>query len=135
MFEQITLTISQLFGMPGQPDTTVLVALILFILLFVDFLIIFKGITLFSTFVSTILALGLCVIATASGIIPSIVLFLTNTIGYFLAIVLIVGIKIGSSIFELLISQKMKKDKEFRKKLNIEKYEKLAEQVGKKTSK
>jgi membrane-bound ClpP family serine protease len=124
--------ITQFFGLSGQPSTAVLVAIILFILLFVDFLIIFKGVTLFSSLVSTILALGLCMIATLSGIIPSITLFLTNSVGYFFAIVIIVGIKIGSSIFELMIAQKMKKDKKFKEKIEEEAGKKLLRHVGKK---
>ena len=123
--------IAQFFGLSGQPFPTLLVAIILFILLFVDFLIIFKGVTLFSSLVSTILALGLCLIATLSGIIPSITLFLTNTVGYFFAIVIVVGIKIGSSIFELMIAQKMKKNKEFKEKVEEEAGKKLLRQVGK----
>lgn len=132
MIDYIFSFIAPLFRISGQHFTILIVAIILFFLLFIDFGIILKNF-LFSSFVSWFLAFGLSLIAAVSGVIAAIVFFLVGIAGYIGAILVLLGFKVGSSIIELSLAKRLKSDKKFREKIEEEAGLKMLRAVGKKS--
>lgn len=132
MIDSIALFISQALGMEGQHFTTLVVGTVLFFLLFIDFGIILKNFTSFSSFVAWIMALGLCIIGTASGMISFIVLPLVEAIGFIGATLVLIGAKVGASVAELMVAQRTKSQKRIKEEIEKKSAEKMFKEVGKK---
>jgi hypothetical protein len=127
MFDPFMQVIGAIFGVSGQTTAVIFVALLFFIIIFIDFGIIFKNLTAFSSVVAWILAFGMAILATLSGVVATIVMFFIPLFGYIGATLVLLALKVGSTIIELMIAKKLKSKKEFRKKLKKEKYDKFIE--------
>jgi len=130
MIDSVVFFISQALGMSGQHFTTIIVGVILFFLLFIDFGIILKNFSAFSSWVAWIIAFGLCVLLTTTGLIGIIALFFIGLVGYIGAALILVGIKVFFTVIELSISNKLKKDKEKERKVKEEIGRKASEKIG-----
>ncbi len=135
MIDYVINFIAQALGMSGEHFTIILVGIVLFILLFIDFGIIINNFTAFSPWVAWVIAFLLCAAASVTGIINLIALFFTGIFGYLGATLVLILLKVGASILELLISKKLKKDKEKRKEFERKQGKKLFETVGRQITK
>ena len=111
--------------------TIIILAIVTFLLFFIEFSKIIKDYTLFSPYVAWIMGFALSCVLAITGSIASIVTFLANSFGFIAAIIIILVFFTGAYILNALVDLKLNKDKRKRKKMEQEVGKKFLETVGK----
>ena len=129
--DSIIMWLGQFLGVSGEPYQVVFVALIFWIFLFIFFARALKGFTGFSNPIAVLISLLLSFLAIFLGILSPIILPLVNLLGFMGATLLILFIFVGYLIIQGLIDKKLKEDKKYKKKFEIEIGKKAFQEFGK----
>lgn len=120
IFGPVVYILSQFFKIVGEPVTTVIVALILFMVIFINFGLILRDFTLFSEWVAWVIAFALCLALSLTGTFAMIVKLIVALLGYIFAVLIILVIAIIIMTIIVTLSKSRRKIKKKEEKIKIE---------------
>lgn len=123
--------VMSMFGLQGEPWTTLIVSIVFIIILFIFFAKAITTLSGFSTNIGIFIALALSIIGVITGLTPLIVKFLAHTFGFIGASLILLLLFVSYFIFQALIDRALSKQKSKREKIDKEAAEKMFKTIGK----
>ena len=131
IFGPVAYVLSQFFKIVGEPVTTIIVALILFMVIFINFGLILRDFTLFSEWVAWVIAFVLCLILSFTGTFAMVVKLIVALWGYIFAVLIILVIAIIIMTIIVTLSKSRRKIKKKEEKIKIQAGKEILKSIAK----